>query len=81
MSAISGSEVVVLDFSFLLIRNLKSMHCLKIKSLFAMQIRSLYFMHSFLTSVTSKSNLHFFEAVGSNADQSFCSSAGNLAFK
>ena len=81
MSAISGCEVMVPDVSFSLKRNLKSLYCLIIKASFVMPIRSFYFMHSFLTSVTPKSNVQIFKAVGSNAGQSFNSSAGNLAFK
>ena len=37
-------------------------------------------MHSFLTSATPKSNVQFFKAVGSKADQHFSSSDGNLAY-
>ena len=70
MSATSDSEIMVADFSFLLIRNLKSLHSLIIKSLIVMPIRSLYFMRSFITFLKQKSNAQFFKAVGSNADQS-----------
>ena len=79
MSAISGSDAIVPDINFSLIRNLKSMYCFIIKLSFVTLIRSLYCMHSFLTSVTSKSNVQFLKAVGSKADQHFTSSDGNLA--
>jgi len=81
MSAISGSDVIVPDINFSLIRNLKSLYCFIIKLSFVTLIRSLYCIHSFLTSATPKWNVQFFKAVGSKADQHSSSSGGNLAYK
>ena len=62
------------DINFSLIRNLKSLCCFIMKLSLATLIRFLYCMHSFLTSVKSKSNVQFINGVGSKADQHFSSS-------